>query len=102
MASGDSNTKGWLMDFESDKIMFMIYREEGFSRKYRVVYFTELDEHNKEAEINSAMAGEHFYDGFLKSISSKDGKATIERFVQRLNSGESITCAEVEKALEPY
>ena len=90
------------MAFESDKIMFMIYREEGFSRKYRVVYFTELDEHNKEAEINSAMAGEHFYDGFLKSNASKDGKAVIEDFLLKLNRGEPLTADQVDAALEPY
>ena len=90
------------MAFESDKIMFMIYREEGFSRKYRIVYFTELDEHNKEAEINSAMAGQHFYDGFIKSSSSKDGKAVIDRLVQRLNAGEAVTAEEVDVLLEPF
>jgi len=90
------------MAFESDKIMFMIYREEGFSRKYRVVYFTELDEHNKDAEINAAMAGQHFYDGFLKSASSNDGKAVIEGFLQRLNAGDAVTAQDIDAALEPY
>ena len=90
------------MAFESDKIMFMIYREEGFSRKYRVVYFTELDEHNKESEINAAMAGEHFYDGFIKSGSSKDGEAVIDQFLHRLNAGERVLPEQVDRALEPY
>ena len=39
----------------SNKVMFEIYREAGYGRKYRVVYFTELNEHNKEAEINRAL-----------------------------------------------
>jgi len=30
-----------------DKIMFEIYKESIYSDKYRVVYFTELHEHNK-------------------------------------------------------
>ncbi len=90
------------MPFESDKIMFEVYREEGFSRKYRVVYFTELDEHNKEAEINAAMAGEHFYDGFIRSSSSNDAKAMIDDFLRRLNAGEAITPAEFEAAIGPY
>src|SRR5205807_6967291 len=54
------------MAFESDKIMFEIYRETEYTGKYRVVYFTELQDHNKETEINHAMAGEHFFDGFIK------------------------------------
>jgi len=45
--------------FESEKIMFEIYRESTYSGEYRVVYFTELQDHNKEAEINRAAAGEH-------------------------------------------
>ena len=46
--------------------MFEIYRETTYTGKYRVVYFTELQDHDKETEINRAMAGEHFYDGFLE------------------------------------
>ena len=38
----------------SDKTMFEIYREEGYGRKYRVVYFTELNDHNRETEISKA------------------------------------------------
>jgi len=33
------------MAFESDKVMFEIYRETQYSGKYRVVYFTELQDH---------------------------------------------------------
>lgn len=90
------------MPFESDKIMFEVYREEGFSRKYRVVYFTELDEHNKEAEINAAMAGEHFYDGFIRSAGSRDAKAVIEDYLRRLNAGEAVTPGAFELAIAPF
>lgn len=90
------------MPFESEKIMFEIYREEGYGRKYRVVYFTELDEHNKEAEINAAMSGEHFYDGFLKLSESKTAKQVITDTLKRLNAGEAITPADLESSLAPY
>jgi hypothetical protein len=40
------------MLFESDKVMFEIYRETEYTGRYRVVYFTELQDHNKETEIN--------------------------------------------------
>jgi hypothetical protein len=90
------------MAFESDKIMFEIYREESFSRKYRVVYFTELDEHNKQAEINAAMAGQHFYDGFLKSSDGQAGKQVIADLLVRLNRGERISSEELDSALGPY
>jgi len=49
----------------AEKTMFEVYRETSYSGNYRVVYFTELQDHNKETEINRAMAGEHFVDGFL-------------------------------------
>jgi hypothetical protein len=88
--------------FESDKIMFEIYREAGYGRQYGVVYFTELTEHNKEAEINRAMAGEHFYDGFLKGARNKPGKAVISDFLERLNNGESISPEQLEAGLADF
>jgi hypothetical protein len=40
------------MAFESDKIMFEIYRETTYTGKYRVVYFTELQDHNKQGSAD--------------------------------------------------
>ena len=87
------------MLFESDKIMFEIYRETGYTGQYRVVYFTELGDHNKETEINHAMAGEHFYDGFLKNYRKDQAKEIINTLLARLNNGESVEPQEVERAL---
>ncbi|MCB9856766.1 MAG: hypothetical protein H6818_13885 [Phycisphaerales bacterium] len=83
----------------ADKIMFEIYREAGYDQKFRVVYFTELDEHNKHNEINRAMSGEHFFDGFIKELGAERGKARINEFIQRLNDGEKLTPEEVEAGL---
>ena len=66
------------MAFESDKVMFEIYRETQYSGKYRVVYFTELQDHNKETEINHALNGEHYYDGFIKNYRKEEAKQIIE------------------------
>lgn len=90
------------MASESDKIMFEVYREEGYGRRYRVVYFTELTERNKEAEINAAMSGEHFFDGFLKGASSGEAKRVIDEALRRLNAGEPMTPADLDAALSPY
>jgi len=87
------------MAFESDKIMFEIYRETEYSGKYRVVYFTELQDHNKESEINHALAGEHFYDGFLKNYRKDEAKQIIERILERLNGGEKLDAKAVETEL---
>ena len=83
----------------SDRTMFEIYREADYGRRYRVVYFTELDEHNKEAEINRAMAGEHFFDGFLSDTHKEDGKRRIDEIVSRLNRGDPLTAEDVEMEL---
>lgn len=87
------------MAFESDKVMFEIYRDTGYTGRYRVVYFTELQDHNKETEINHALAGEHFYDGFLKDHRKEEAKQIIEGLLARLNSGERLHPVEVERAL---
>jgi len=90
------------MPFESDKIMFEIYRESTYTGQYRVVYFTELQDHNKEFEISRAMAGEHFYDGFIRSYRKDQAKEVITKFLERLNSGERLTSADLERELKDY
>ena len=90
------------MPFESDKIMFEIYREATYSGRYRVVYFTELQDHNKETEINRAMAGEHFYDGFIRNYRKDQAKASIDSILERLNKGERLTPSDVERELQAF
>ena len=90
------------MPFESDKIMFEIYREATYSGRYRVVYFTELQDHNKESEINRAMAGDHFCDGFIRNYRKDQAKDAINGILQRLNNGETLTPADVERELKEF
>ena len=87
------------MLFESDKVMFEIYRETEYTGQYRVVYFTELGDHNKETEINHALAGEHFFDGFIKNHRKDEAKEIIDGILGRLNRGEALAPGEVERAL---
>ena len=87
------------MLFESDKVMFEIYKETEYTGKYRVVYFTELQDHNKETEINHALAGEHYFDGFIKNFGKDEAKEIINSLLSRLNSGERVDAQEVERAL---
>ena len=87
---------------ESDKVMFEIYREAAYSGKYRVVYYTELNENNKEWEINRAMSGEHFYDGFIKNYRKDEAKDIIESLLKRMNDGEKIAPRDVEAALADH
>ena len=87
------------MAMESDKVMFEIYRDGTYTGKYRVVYYTELNENNKEWEINKAMAGEHFYDGFIRNFAKDEAKDIIETVLKRLNEGEKLGPEDVENAL---
>jgi hypothetical protein len=87
------------MLFESDKVMFEIYKETEYTGRYRVVYFTELQDHNKESEINHALAGEHFFDGFIKNFGKDEAKEIIVSLLERLNNGEPVDVPEIERAL---
>jgi len=84
------------------KIMFEVYREGGYDRRYRVVYFTELNDHNRDAEFNRCLAGESFLSGYLREASRKDGRAIISAALARLNDGEQITPAQFAAELAPH
>jgi hypothetical protein len=71
--------------------MFEVYRDKSYDRDFRVVYYTELEDHNKETEINRALAGEHFVDGYLRNYGKDDAKKVIDGLLERLNSGEAVT-----------
>ena len=87
---------------ESDKVMFEIYREEGYNRRFKVIYYTELNDHNREFEINRAMAGEHYFDGFIKNFRKEEAKQKIAAILARLNDGELVSADEIQSILEPY
>jgi hypothetical protein len=86
----------------ADRVMFEVYRESSYNRKYRVVYFTELGDFNRDAEINRAMAGEHFLDGFLAEPRKEEAKAVIAEALARLNDGEELTAQELEGRLADF
>ncbi|MDE3180221.1 MAG: hypothetical protein KGM47_11265 [Acidobacteriota bacterium] len=90
------------MVFESDKIMFEIYKETTYQGRYKVVYFTELQDHNKEFEISRAMAGEHFFDGFIPGFKKDAAKEAIGSLLERLNAGEALGEEAVNETLKPY
>jgi hypothetical protein len=87
---------------DTKKVMFEIYREASFAGRYRVVYFTELGEHDKETEIAEAMRGEHIYDGFLLHRERNQAKQIVDEILDRLNRGESVDQGTIEQELQPY
>lgn len=90
------------MPFESEKTMFEIYKETTYQGRYKVVYFTELQDHNREFEISRAMAGEHIFDGFIRNFRKEEAKQTIDNILQRLNAGELVGENDLEKELTPF
>ncbi len=87
---------------ESDKVMFEIYRDPVYNGKYRVVYFTELNDHNREQEFNHALRGDHVFDGFIRNYGKERAKETISRLLERLNSGERVVADEIARELQPF
>lgn len=85
-----------------DKIMFEIFRVDGASREFRTVYFTELEEHDREEGINQALAGEHVFDGFIAQRNVDQAKAAITSLMERLNQGEELDHRQVETILAAH
>ena len=90
------------MPFESDKIMIEIYKESTYSGRYRVVYFTELQDNNKETEISRAMAGEHIFDGFIRAYGKDRAKETVDKLLSRLNAGEAVSAVDIARELAAF
>jgi len=88
--------------YESDKIMFEIYRDKQYNEKFHVVYYTELNEHNKHIEINRALAGESYFDGFIKDYKKEEAKQIIESIVKELNEGNTVEKAAIKEKLKHY
>ncbi len=88
--------------FDSEKTMFEIYRETQYTGLYKVVYYTELQDHNKDSEINHALAGEHYFDGFLKNFGKEDAKQLIDGILARLNSGECLKPEQIAAELSAH
>ncbi|MCC6866229.1 MAG: hypothetical protein IT280_08745 [Ignavibacteria bacterium] len=88
--------------YESDKIMFEIYRDKNYNKKFRVVYYTELNEHNKHVEINRAMAGDSYFDGFIKDYKKNEAKKIIDDIIKQLNEGNFIEKTIIKEKLKDY
>ena len=84
------------------KIMFEVYREGGYDRRYRVVYFTELNDHNRDTELNRCLAGTSFYSSFIQESTRKEARMVINDALNRLNDGEDLTPAQLERELERF
>ncbi len=87
---------------DTKKVMFEIYRDISLTGQYKVVYFTELGEHDKDTEIADAMRGEHVFDGFLLHRDRQEGKQMVDEILAELNRGRELDSAAIEEKLKPY
>jgi len=56
---------------------------------------------NRE-HIESAMSGDHVFDGFLSTSSSREAKAAIKKLLEDLNDGTDPEGLDISKELSPY
>jgi hypothetical protein len=87
---------------DEKRVMFEIYRDADDQGRFRVVYFTELGEHEKELEIAAAFRGEHVFDGFILTRERFQAKSAITSILDRLNQGERVDQSEIEAELRPF
>ena len=86
---------------DEKRVMFEIYHDAEGAR-YRVVYFTELGEHERELEIGSAFRGDHVFDGFILTRERVEAKRVIDAILDRLNQGDKVTQDDMARQLEPF
>lgn len=87
---------------DEKRVMFEIYRDADDQGRFRVVYFTELGEHERELEIAAAFRGEHVFDGFILTRERFQAKSAINSILDRLNSGEPVAQADIARELGPF
>ena len=87
---------------DEKRVMFEIYRDAEDTGKFRVVYFTELGEHERELEIAAAFRGDHVFDGFILTRERFQAKQVINTILDRLNGGEPVAQADIARQLGPY
>jgi hypothetical protein len=42
------------------------------------------------------------FDGFLRNYTKQEGKRTVSAILERLNSGEIVSAADIERELKPF
>lgn len=87
----------------SAKSMFEIYREKDFNKKFKLIIYTELNEHNKETEINRAMDGDSVFDGFLKDSTKEEAKKILKDIIDEMNKSEqALSEVQIKEKLSEY
>jgi hypothetical protein len=86
---------------DGKKVMFEIFRAR-HDGDYRVVYYTELGEHEKDYALTEAMNGDTVFSGYLLYRDRERAKATVSELLDRMNHGEGLSADEIEHALAAW
>ncbi|HWB73481.1 MAG TPA: hypothetical protein VG755_00970 [Nannocystaceae bacterium] len=71
-----------------DRTMFEIYRETDYNRSFHYIFYTDLDEHEREREIAKAANGETVFTGYIDDTRKESARALIEAIVDELNDSD--------------
>ena len=71
-----------------DRTMFEIFRESDYNRSYPYIFYTDLDEHAREAEIARAANGETVFAGYLHDATKESARTVVETIVEQLNDAD--------------
>jgi hypothetical protein len=86
-----------------DRTMFEIYRETDYNRAFHSIFYTDLDEHEREREIAKAASGETVFTGYIHDDRKELARARIDGIVDELNASddddERMDAAEIARRL---
>lgn len=89
-----------------DRTMFEIYREADYNRAFHYIFYTDLEEHGRDAEIAKAANGVTVFSGFLDDDKKEDARQVVEAIVDDLNDMDEddagMEPSEIAKRLEGY
>lgn len=88
------------------KTMFEIYREGDYNRRFRAIFYTDLEEHERDREIARAASGETVFSGFIDDARKEAAKEAVEQLVAQLNeldeTADAPTANDVEVRLDAF
>jgi hypothetical protein len=91
---------------DDERTMFEIYRERDYNRAFHCIFYTELDEHLRDAEIAKAAAGETVYTGFVTDARKEEARDAVLAIVDELNDMDEdeagLPSGEIERRLSEF
>jgi dihydropteroate synthase len=89
-----------------ERTMFEIFRERDYNRAFHCIFYTELEEHVRDAEIAKAAAGETIYTGFVADDRKEQAREVVLAVVDELNDMDEeeagLSPAEIERRLSEF